>query len=178
MQLRFVAGLGSLAMAGMAMVAGLAQASTAGSQGGLSLETEAIAQNRPHYSTLPMPTEGTFAGRGIATESVFTIGRQAEAVLSFNATDRFSISLAGRYANNLEVAYSGIITRRLPGTRGINGFILETQVDSFASSMDDRRVVETAGTCRIEVFDARVVESVCSTSAPNSNTEFQGMEQF
>ncbi|MFH7244057.1 MAG: hypothetical protein ACHWZW_14550 [Spirulina sp.] len=137
-----------------------------------------VAQNRPHYQTFPMPVEGTFPGRGIATGSVFTIGRQAEAMLSFNETNRFSFSLAGRYANNLETVYSGTITRRLPGTRGVNGFILETQVTSFASSLEDRRVMNTTGTCRIEIFDSLVVESSCTTRIPDSNTEFQGMEQF
>lgn len=142
------------------------------------LDQSLLAQSRPHYQTFPMPTEGAFPGRGMVTGSVFTIGRQAEAMLSFNETNNVSFSLAGRYANNLETVYSGTITRRLPGTRGVNGFILETQVTSFASSLDGLRVVNTTGTCRIEVFDALVVEASCSTRVADSTTEFQGMEQF
>lgn len=175
MQIGIAAVLGSLAVM---TVSGLAQANVTPPERAPWVDDGAIAQDRPHYQTFPTPVEGTFPGRGMASGSVFTIGRQAEAMLNFNATNRFSLSLAGRYANHLEVVYSGTITRRLPGTRGVNGFVLETQVESFASSLEERRVVDTMGNCLIEVFDGLVVESSCSTRIPDSATEFQGMEQF
>lgn len=175
MQIGIAAVLGSLAVI---TGSGLAHANVILPERATLVDSGAIAQDRPHYQTFPTPAEGTFPGRGMAAGSVFTIGRQAEAMLNFNATDRFSLSLAGRYANHLEIVYSGTITHRLPGTRGVNSFVLETQVESFASSLENRRVVDTMGNCRIEVFDGLVVESSCSTRITDSATEFQGMEQF
>jgi hypothetical protein len=51
-------------------------------------------------------------------------------------------------------------------------------VESFASSLNNRRVVDSTGTCRLEVFDGRIVDISCSTNLPNSTTFFTGMKQF
>jgi len=142
-----------------------------------------VKQDAPHQMP-PMfnpgfggPAEGTMPGRGLTTGSIFTLGRQSDAVLNFN-NNGFSLSLAARYASGMEVNYSGTITRRLPGTRGSNGFVLETQIDRFASSQNGMRVVNTSGTCRIEVFDSLVVIADCTPQVRDGATQFRGMEQF
>ena len=143
-----------------------------------------VKQDAPHQMP-PMfnpgfggPAEGAMPGRGLTTGSIFTLGRQSDAFLTFNNTGGYSLSLAARYAPGLEVNYSGTITRRLPGTRGVNGFVLETQIDRFASSQNGMRVVNTTGTCRIEVFDSLVVIADCTPQVRDGATQFRGMEQF
>ena len=51
------------------------------------------------------PAEGTMPGRGLTTGSIFTLGRQSDAVLNFN-NNGFSLSLAARYASGMEVNYT------------------------------------------------------------------------
>jgi hypothetical protein len=51
-------------------------------------------------------------------------------------------------------------------------------VRSFDSSANLRIITNTTGTCRIEVFNSRVLASNCSTVADDSSTEFLGLEQF
>ncbi len=135
----------------------------------------------------PTARDGTFPGRGIATGSKFMIGRQANAMLSANSANNFSLSLDAIGGDNLDMIYQGTITRRSAGSRGVNGFVLETRVNSFASSLGDGQVFDASGTCRIEVFDALVVSSICHVTAPafpadltvvGLSTEFRGMEQF
>jgi len=142
-----------------------------------------VKQDAPHQLP-PMfnpgfggPVEGTMPGRGLTTGSIFSIGRQSDAFLTFN-NNGYSLSLAARYAPGLEVNYSGTITRRLPGTRGVNGFVLETQIDRFASAQNGMRVMNTSGTCHIEVFDALVVIADCTPQVRDGATQFRGMEQF
>lgn len=137
----------------------------------LSLLSPVNAQSNP-------PTSGTFHGRGIVSGSVFTQGRQADAVLNMNQ-GRFSLSFAATAVRGMEVNYNGTIIRRRAGSsRGRNGFVLETQVRTFASSSNGLRVTNTSGGCRIEVFDARIISSSCNTNLRNSSTRFQGMVQF
>ncbi len=142
-----------------------------------------VKQDAPHQMP-PMfnpgfdgPVEGAMPGRGLTTGSIFTLGRQSDAFLTFN-NNAYSLSLAARYAPGLEVNYSGTITRHLPGTRGVNGFVLETQIDRFASAQNGMRVINTSGTCRIEVFDSLVVIADCTPQVQDGATQFRGMEQF
>jgi hypothetical protein len=57
-------------------------------------------------------------------------------------------------------------------------FTLTTRVRSFDSSETLRIVTNTTGTCRIEVFDARINYINCNTVVDNSSTRFLGLEQF
>lgn len=59
------------------------------------------------------------------------------------------------------IQYRGVISRR--NNNNSNSFTLLNQVRSFDSSENLRVLTNTAGTCRIEVFDARVVYSNCKT---------------
>ncbi len=129
-------------------------------------------------------SEGTFAGTGVATGSKFTVGRQADAVLNFNTSNNFSLSIAATGADTLEMLYQGTVTRQSTSALGTNGFVLETRVSSFASSLGDWQVFNASGTCRIEVFDSRVVSSTCNVTAPafpadltalGLSTEFRGV---
>ncbi|MBD1872920.1 hypothetical protein H6F75_05460 [Nodosilinea sp. FACHB-131] len=119
--------------------------------------------------------EGTFAGTGVATGSKFTVGRQAEAMLNFNTSNNFSLSLAATGADTLEMLYQGTVTRQSASALGTNGFVLETRVSSFASSLGDWQVFEASGTCRIEVFDSQVVSSTCNVTAPAFPTDLTGL---
>ena len=110
--------------------------------------------------------EGTFSGTGVATGSKFTVGRQADAVLNFNTSNNFSLSLSATGADTLEMTYQGTVTRQSASSLGASGFVLETRVNSFASSLGDWQVFEATGTCRIEVLASRVVSSTCNVTAP------------
>ncbi|EKQ66785.1 hypothetical protein OsccyDRAFT_4585 [Leptolyngbyaceae cyanobacterium JSC-12] len=127
---------------------------------------------------LGSPNAGTFQGRGIVSGSVFTAGRQADTMLNFNANN-FSYGIAATAVSGTEVNYQGIITQRRAGSSlGRNGFVLETKVQRFASSANNLRVQNASGSCRIEIFDARVVSSTCNIAIPNSSTRFDGLKQF
>lgn len=149
-----------------------------------NISRAAIISNVPDSNGTPPgnsgfpPTEGTFAGRGTASGSVFTAGRQAEATLNFNQT-RFSLFLAVPPGTGTQVNYNGTITR-LRGTSPTNPntFVIDARVQTFASSATNLRVINTSGICRIEVFDARVTSTSCNTSVRNSSSRFQGMQQF
>jgi hypothetical protein len=126
--------------------------------------------------------EGTFSGIGVAT-----VGRQADAVLNFNTSNNFSLSLSATGADTLEMTYQGTVTRQSASSLGASGFVLETRVNSFASSLGDWQVFDATGTCRIEVLASRVVSSTCNVTAPafpadltvsGLSTEFLGMDQF
>lgn len=41
-----------------------------------------------------------------------------------------------------------------------------------------RIITNTTGSCRIEVFDARVIYANCNTVVDNSSIRFLGLEQF
>ncbi|MGV0028601.1 hypothetical protein [Phormidesmis priestleyi] len=132
-----------------------------------------------HNTQLVAITSGTFEGRGIASGSVFTQGRQSNGFLNFNSNSNgFSLSMAATAAQGMEINYNGTITRRQMGPSGSNSFILEGQVQTFATSTNNLRVVNTFGNCRIEVFDARIISSFCTTNVPNSATRFKGLAQF
>lgn len=124
------------------------------------------------------PTEGNFSGRGRASGSVFGGGRQADASLTFNQ-NRFSLGLFVPPGTGAQVRYQGTINRlRSTSPNNPNSFVIESRVQSFASSANGLRVINTAGTCRIEIFDARIVSTSCNTNVRNSSTQFTGMRQF
>lgn len=125
-----------------------------------------------------VPTEGSFSGRGQASGSVFGRGRQADASLDFNRNG-FTLGLSVPPGTGAQVRYLGTINRlRSTNRNNPNSFVLEGRVQSFASSANNLRVINTAGTCRIEVFDARITSVSCSANAPGSSTRFTGMSQF
>jgi hypothetical protein len=120
------------------------------------------------------PTEGNFDGRGTASGSVFGRGRQANASLSFNRGN-FSVGIFAPGTSN-EVQYQGTINQLR--SQGINGFTLDARIRSFASSANNRRVVNTSGSCRIQVSDARITSISCNANVRGGNTQFTGMAQF
>jgi hypothetical protein len=124
------------------------------------------------------PTQGSFSGRGTASGAVFGRGRQTNASLDFNR-NRFSLGLYVPPGTGMQVRYQGIINRlRGTNTNNPNSFVIDARVQSFASSVNRLRVVNTTGSCRIEVFDARIISVACNANAPNSSTRFTGMRQF
>jgi hypothetical protein len=124
------------------------------------------------------PNEGTNSGRGITRGSVFGRGQTVDVNLNFNR-GRFSLSLAVPPGTGAQVNYNGTYNRLRPSdSRNPNSFILEGRVQSFASSANNLKVMNTKGSCQIEVFDARVISSSCDTQVRNSSTSFQGLEQF
>ncbi len=91
--------------------------------------------------------------------------------------DSFGFELAEPPGTRARVQYRGAVTRRT-NTSNANGFTLDGRVRSFNSSDNLRIINNTTGTCRIEVFDARVISSSCRTVINNSSTQFLGLEQF
>lgn len=130
----------------------------------------AIAQTRP------TPTRSEFEGRGVAHGSVFTRGRNANVSLIVNQ-GRFDYNLAQPPGTRIRVRYQGTVVRQTPGSTP-NSFVLDGRVQTFDSSASTRIFNNTTGTCRIEVFDARVISSTCRSVAPDSKTDFLGLEQF
>lgn len=148
-----------------------------------------IAQTAPQE---PQPAQGTprrqtqsrnFQGRGVARGAAFTMGRTAEVTLTLEGGN-FSLEInepapqRGQSGTRGRVQYRGAIVREGNDSRNPNSFTLDTRVRSFDSSTSLRIVTNTTGTCRIEVFDARVVSSNCRSAATDSNTQFLGLEQF
>lgn len=128
-------------------------------------------------SSTTLPTEGNFAGRGLASGAVFSDEQETEANLSFNGNN-FSYTLAVPPGTGTQVNYGGTV-RRLRGTgSNPNSFVLQGRVRRFASSANNLDVVNATGDCRIEVFDARVISSSCNSRARNSSTRFEGLSQF
>lgn len=140
----------------------------------LALLPAATAQNNP----VPTSTsQGSFQGRGVANGSAFTRGRNATVGLTLDR-DNFSLDMAEPSGRGARVEYRGVIARRNNDSSNPNSFTMDTRVRSFSSSANLRGLPNTTGTCRIEVFDARVISSTCTTVANNSSTRFMGLEQF
>ncbi|UBF30305.1 hypothetical protein K9N68_34390 (plasmid) [Kovacikia minuta CCNUW1] len=123
------------------------------------------------------PTQTNFQGRGVAQGSAFTRGRNANVALTIDR-DNFGLELAEPPGTRARVQYRGAIVRRNNNSGNSNSFTLDGRVRSFNSSANLRVVSNTTGTCRIEVFDARVISSSCRSAAPDSYTQFLGLEQF
>ena len=124
-----------------------------------------------------------FQGRGVAQGSVFARGRNANLSLTLDG-ENFSLEMTEPQTNSnrnrppRRVQYRGVIVRRNEESSGRNSFVLFTRVRSFDSSETLRIISNTTGTCRLEVFDARIIDSNCSTVTDNSSTRFLGLEQF
>jgi hypothetical protein len=143
------------------------------------LSVQLTGGDRPQPEQPPsgsVPREGTFLGQGRVSGSVFGNSQSVETTLTFNQSDRFSFSLAVPPGTGSQVMYQGVIQQR--SSTGPNSFLLQTSVQSVASSANGLRVVDTGGNCRIEVFDARIISSNCQVNVPNHNTQFTGMAQF
>lgn len=135
-----------------------------------SMATGAIAQTRP------TPVRNEFEGRGVAHGAVFNRGQNVNVSLTVNQ-GRFTFNLAQPPGTRNRVRYQGSVARQTPGTTA-NSFVLDGRVQTFDSSANNRIFNNTTGTCRIEVFDARVISSNCRSVAPDSTTQFLGLEQF
>jgi len=124
-----------------------------------------------------------FQGRGIAQGSAFARGRNANLSLTLDG-ENFGLEMTEPQASGTRnqtpsrVQYRGVIVRRNREPGGPNNFILSVRVRSFDSSDNFRVISNTTGTCRIEVFDARVTYSNCNAIADDSSTRFLGLEQF
>jgi hypothetical protein len=132
-------------------------------------------------SLLPRATaqssQTSFEGRGVANGSAFTRGRNANAALAIDGSD-FSFELSEPPGIRARVQYRGAIIRQNSDSSNSGSFTLDGRIRSFGSSENRRMLNATTGTCRIEVFDSRVVSSTCNSVASNSSTRFLGLEQF
>jgi hypothetical protein len=137
----------------------------------------------PQAMAQTSPTTGSFQGRGVAQGAVFSQGRNAEVTLTLDR-DNFGLEMTQPQGTHLQnqaparIQYRGAVSRRTNNTNGPSSFTLTTRVRSFDSSENLRIITNTTGTCRIEVFDARVNYINCTTVADNSATRFLGLEQF
>lgn len=127
-------------------------------------------------ATRQRPAQNEFDGRGVAHGSVFTRGRNVNTSLTINQ-GRFVYNMAQPPGTRVRVRYQGSVARQTPGNSP-NSFVLDGRVQTFDSSASTRIFNNTTGTCRIEVFDARVISSNCRSVAPDSSTQFLGLEQF
>lgn len=128
--------------------------------------------------TRQRPSQTEFDGRGVAQGSVFTRGRNANVSLTINE-GRFVYNMAQPPGTRVRVRYQGSVARQTPGSpAGSSSFTLDGRVQTFDSSASTRIFNNTTGTCRIEVFDARVISSSCRAATADSNTQFLGLEQF
>lgn len=124
-----------------------------------------------------------FQGRGVVQGAAFSRGRNANVALTLDG-ENFGLELTEIQPSNVRgqtpgrVQYRGAITRRTDDPTNANSFSLFTRVRSFDSSANLRIITNTTGTCRVEVFNSRVLSSSCSTIADNSETDFLGLEQF
>lgn len=149
----------------------LAYATTQQQQQKMTLDeqTNTIAQTRP----VPAPL---LEGRGVAHGSVFNRGQNVNVSLTVSQ-GRFTFNMAQAPGTRNRTRYQGTVARQTPGTSA-NSFVLDGRVQTFDSSASNRIFNNTTGTCRIEVFDARVISSTCRSVAPDSTTQFLGLEQF
>lgn len=153
---------------------------------GFSLLSDAQAQNSQQRSQLGQATpqqmtrpsaQPTFEGRGVAQGAVFTRGRNANVSLTINQ-GRFILNLAEPPGTRARVRYQGSLVRQNNAATNSGSFTVDGRVQTFDSSASTRIFNNTTGTCRIEVFDARVISSTCRSAAPDSSTQFLGLEQF
>ncbi len=127
-------------------------------------------------ATRQRPTQNEFEGRGVAHGSVFTRGRNVNTSLTINK-GRFVYNMAQPPGTRTRVRYQGSVVRQTPGSSA-RSFVLDGRVQTFDSSASTRIFNNTTGNCRIEVFDSRVISSSCRSVAPDSSTQFLGLEQF
>lgn len=130
-------------------------------------------------------TQPDFQGRGVAQGAAFTKGRSADVSLIVDG-DNFGLEISeplrstrGSEGSRAQVQYRGAIIRQRNSDSSSSGsFTLDGRVRSFNSSANLRVLPNTTGTCRIEVFDSRVISTTCNSVASDSSTRFLGLEQF
>lgn len=139
---------------------------------------QSVGQADVAPATRPAPGRTNLEGRGVAQGAAFTQGRNATALLTLDR-DNYTYELVERGAGRARVRYEGVVSRQQP-TRGgrANSFTIDGRVQRFSSSDKLRLINVSTGNCRIEVFDGRVISSTCRSAAPNSSTQFLGVEQF
>lgn len=133
----------------------------------LSLNLQSIAQ----------PSEkAQFEGRGLATGSVFGVGRNVNVSLNLNQ-NTFSLVLAvPQISGGQEVHYTGTHSSLRRGVAIPTSFTVNGSIQTFASSDNNLRSISVSGTCRIEVLNAEVVSSTCNTRTPANTTRFNGAQ--
>jgi len=149
---------------------------------GVALTPLAIAE-----TNVPTPARSGaanfFQGRGIAQGATFAKGRNTNISLTLDG-ENFGLEMIEILPSNTRnqqagrVQYRGVILRRTDKSGTPNSFSLNTRVRSFDSSANLRVLTNTTGTCRVEVFNSRVIASNCNTVANDSSTQFLGLEQF
>ncbi len=154
----------------MRYLVGIAGLATAAS-GLVSLSTSLLL---PRVMAQSQPS---FQGRGVANGAAFTRGRNANVALTVESGN-FGLELSEPPGTRARVQYRGSVVRQVNDSANPNSFTLDGRVRSFTSSSNLRVLNNTTGTCRIEVFDSRVVSSTCNSIASDSSTRFLGLEQF
>lgn len=137
----------------------------------LTMAPEVMAQRRQTTN---------FQGRGVAHGAAFNQGRNASVALILEG-DNFGLELTetGRSGSSVaRVQYRGVVSRQSDNPTTARNFTINGRVRSFTTSTDLRVLTNTVGTCRIEVYNARVVSSNCDSVADNSSIRFLGLEQF
>ncbi len=122
-------------------------------------------------------TAGNFQGRGVAQGSAFVKGRNATVGLTLDRNN-FSLDMTDSSNREARLQYRGVVSRRNNDSSSANSFTVDTRVQSFNSSENLRVINNTTGTCRIEVFNSRVISSSCTTVSDSSSTRFLGVERF
>jgi hypothetical protein len=144
-------------------------------QAQINQQSTPIGQATPGSMTRPV-TQTQFEGRGVAHGSVFSRGKNINTSLTVDR-DRFTFVMAQSPGTRARARYQGAVVRQ-NNTSTPNSFTLDGRVQTFDSSASTRIFSNTTGTCRIEVFDSRVISSNCRSVAADSTTQFLGLEQF
>lgn len=129
----------------------------------------------PSNSTRPV-AQTNFEGRGVAQGAAFTRGRTANVFLTVDS-DNFVLELV-EPRGRARVQYRGAVIRRQADRSNPNGFTLDGRVRTATSSDNSRVLSNTTGTCRVKVFDSRVIASNCNIATSDHSTRFLGLEQF
>jgi len=149
---------------------------------GVALVPLAIAQTNVPTPVRPGATN-FFQGRGIAQGATFARGRNINISLTLDG-ENFGLEMTEILPSNARsqqagrVQYRGMIMRRTDESGKPNSFSLTTRVRSFDSSANLRVLTNTTGTCRVEVYNSRVIANNCNTVANDSSSQFLGLEQF
>lgn len=163
---------GGTALGVLVLPAVLAQVQTQGDQ-----PTPITPMSTPRATPTATP-QTEFQGRGVAQGSAFNKGRNVNVVLSLTRNNNFILNLSEPPGTRARAEYRGSIMRRNDTTNSPNSFTLDGRVQTFDSSASQRILSNTTGTCRIEVFNRRVISSNCRAATSDSNIQFLGLEQF
>ncbi len=141
-------------------------------QGSAVLRFTSQATSPTPPTPTPRPPSGrTYQSRGIASGSIFTQGRQTDATLNIRGNN-FTFRLETPSILGLKMEYSGTNTR----TQNVrNGFIFTGRVRNLASSATFNNALPAIGSCRVEVYNSRVVSSYCDMAIKSTTTRFQGV---